>query len=88
MKRSKNNGERLTEDELKFIYERAEAAQPECPDCGCGHLCAGPTGGMSINRQCNNPTCGSRFNDMGPLGWDRISDPMPDRPNFAEGPYR
>lgn len=46
-----------------------------CPDCG-SPLTEGPHGGMSVNWYCINVRCGSRFNDTGPFGVERI-DPMP-----------
>lgn len=48
--------------------ELAAAREGACPDCGSGPLLNGPRGGMSINRYCPNPACGSWFNFWGPLG--------------------
>ena len=72
--RSYEDGEHLTEFEVGFV------SRGHCPDCEHEDLLAGPRGGMSQNFKCGSPVCGSRFNDMGPFGIDRISDPSPDRP--------
>ncbi len=50
-----------------------------CPDCEEQKLVEGPCGGLSINIYCTNPKCGSKFNDMGPFGIERISDAQPDK---------
>jgi hypothetical protein len=50
----------------------------QCPDCGT-LLREGPHGGLSVNWYCNGASCGSRFNDMGPFGVQRISEAMPCR---------
>lgn len=44
-----------------------------CPDCGHKEFLAGPEGGGSQNFKC--AYCGSRFNDMGPFGMERIGQP-------------
>jgi hypothetical protein len=50
-----------------------------CPDCGT-RLLEGPSGGGSINYYCGNEsTCGSRFNDTGPFGVERLTSPSPKR---------
>ena len=51
----------------------------KCPDCGGKGFLAGPRGGDCQNFKCANPDCGSRFNDMGIFGIDRISAPSPER---------
>jgi hypothetical protein len=52
----------------------------KCPDCGTG-LVVGPSGGLSQNMYCgNDETCGSRFNEMGPFGVQRITDASPKKP--------
>jgi hypothetical protein len=91
MKRTTKDRERLTDDELAFIVESAKAGQPACPDCGRAPLLEGPSGGLSVNVYCGNDECGSRFNDMGAFGWERITDASPNRPpedGLKEGPYR
>jgi len=65
--------EKVTESELKSIKEN------KCPDCGHEGFLGGPRGGACENFKCANSDCGSRFNDMGCFGIDRISDPSPDR---------
>jgi len=45
-----------------------------CPDCGHEEFIAGPEGGGSQNFKCRH--CGSRFNDMGPFGIERIGTPV------------
>jgi hypothetical protein len=45
-----------------------------CPDCTTP-LLEGPRGGMSVNYACS--ACGSKFNDMGPFGIERLSDSSP-----------
>jgi hypothetical protein len=60
------------------MNERIEWAG-ECPDCGGDKFLEGPHGGMCVNFMCANPECGSRFNDMGPLGVERISEPSPNK---------
>jgi len=79
--RTNKNGERLTPDELSFISR----SNGRCPDCYFGELIEGPHGGLSINMYCANPDCGSRFNDTGPFGWDRISDASPKRKSTVDG---
>lgn len=86
MLRSTKDREKLTEDEMKLLR-----ATECCPDCGTGKLGEGPHGGLSINWYCLEPKCGSRFNDMGPFGWERISDPSPNKPTeypWSPYPYR
>jgi hypothetical protein len=88
MNRSTKDREKLTEDEMQIIREKGEDT---CPDCTTGPVVEGPSGGLSINRYCINPDCGSRFNDMGPFGWERISDRSPNKPSEAPWspyPYR
>ena len=59
--------------------ELATVRQGRCPDCsGIGFL-GGPSGGLCQNFKCANPQCGSRFNDMGPFGIERISRPSPEK---------
>ncbi len=67
--RTSKNDENLSQDESTIFY------QGKCPDCQHQSLLQGPTGGGSINYKCT--TCGSRFNEMGPFGIDRISDASP-----------
>lgn len=77
MQRTFKNGQRLTEDETKAFRSGA------CPDCGARALLQGPSGGLSENVYCGNEErCGSRYNEMGPFGVDRISD------TAFKGPYR
>lgn len=86
MNRSTKDREKLTEDEMKVVYDKEN-----CPDCEVGPLVEGPSGGLSINRYCINKDCGSRFNDMGPFGWERISARSPNKPPEAPWspyPYR
>lgn len=71
--RTREDGDSLTEFELKLI--RAGT----CPDCGGEEFLSGPRGGMAQNFKCGGDKCGSRFNDMGMFGIDRISDASPDR---------
>lgn len=66
------DGESLTHEEL----ERFRRPFSECPDCGAS-LVSGPSGGMSQNVKCADPSCGSRFNDLGIFGVERISDARP-----------
>lgn len=42
----------------------------ECPDCNGDKWFEGPSGGMCVNISCVG--CGSRFNDMGPFGLQRL----------------
>lgn len=73
MKRTFHDRETLTDDEKAMFYDG------KCPDCEAG-LVEGPHGGLSINYYCaNDVTCGSRFNEMGPFGIDRISNASPNR---------
>lgn len=72
--RSYADRESLTE------WEIGQVGSGRCPDCEHEGLLAGPRGGMAQNFKCANSGCGSRFNDMGPFGIDRISDPSPDKP--------
>lgn len=62
-----------------------------CPDCGAS-LLIGPRGGMSVNYGCGNPNCGSRFNDMGAFGIERLTHASPilleKFPTPEIGPYR
>ena len=58
--------------------EHKAVAAHVCPDCG-SPLHEGPHGGLSVNWLCPNPKCGSKFNDMGPFGSERISDRQPRR---------
>lgn len=67
---SQLDGERLDEE------ERAIFCTGQCPDC-FGPLTEGPHGGLSVNVLCTTPSCGSKFNWMGPFGVDRISDAKP-----------
>lgn len=78
------DGERLDPKELR-LFELGT-----CPDCQTNRLLEGPHGGLSVNVYCGNPACGSRFNDMGPLGVDRISDAQPKQPPPVpgRGPYQ
>lgn len=80
---SHSDGESLTD------YERGRVKADRCPDCGHEGFLGGPRGGMARNFKCANEACGSRFNDLGMFGIDRISDPSPDKPPRAgEGAYR
>jgi ribosomal protein L37AE/L43A len=56
--------------------EHRSIAVHTCPDCG-QPLQEGPHGGLSVNWLCMNPRCGSKFNEMGPFGSERISDAQP-----------
>lgn len=49
---------------------RKEFFDNGCPDCGSTKFLEGPSGGMCVNFKC--ATCGSKFNDMGPFGVERI----------------
>lgn len=60
--------EKLTESESHTFRDG------ECPDCGSTKILEGPSGGLSTNYACGDETCGSRFNEMGPFGVQRISD--------------
>ncbi len=64
-------GERLSPEEL-FEFRAGR-----CPDCGCVEVRPGPRGGLSQNIYCAALVCGSRFNEMGPFGVERISDKSP-----------
>jgi hypothetical protein len=46
----------------------------KCADCDA-NIYEGPCGGGSINYQCGNERCGSKFNYS--LSWERISQPSP-----------
>lgn len=87
MQRSTRDREKLTEDEMGVIYAKGET---HCPDCDVGPVIEGPSGGLSINRYCINPKCGSRFNDIGPFGWERISNARPNvlQETPSTTPYR
>lgn len=74
--------ERLAERELEKFRLGV------CPDCDTAPLLEGPHGGLSVNYGCGNPECGSRFNDMGPFGVERISEASPDRVRTGQSPYR
>ena len=65
--------EYLNEEELESFQDQ------KCPDCDCD-LMKGPEGSGSINYKCFNEGCQSRFNDMGPFGVERMSDPSPGPP--------
>jgi hypothetical protein len=71
--------EDLSEEELEWLRKE------QCPDCRSyrGFL-RGPRAGLAVNVKCANPECGSRFN-VGPLllGAQRISEPMPDKPQTS-----
>jgi hypothetical protein len=74
--RTTKEREKLTkreEEEFRGMYDLAK-----CPDCASS-LEEGPHGGMSVNYRCS--VCGSKFNDMGSFGVERISDACP---NFKE----
>ncbi len=43
----------------------------DCPDCGGDKWFEGPSGGICVNITCTK--CGSRFNDMGPFGLQRLN---------------
>jgi len=75
---SSRNGENLTEEEMAGMRRGTRLSEVMCPDCKQQGFLAGPCGGGSQNFKCANPNCGSRFNDMGPFGVQRISDPSPD----------
>jgi len=82
------NGEDLTEAEMAGMRGR-RLTEALCPDCKSQGFLAGPCGGGSQNFKCANPSCGSAFNDMGPFGIQRISDPSPDAPkDTGNTPYR
>lgn len=88
MNRSTKDREKLTDDEMQIILSKGER---HCPDCDTENVVEGPSGGLSINRYCLNPECGSRFNDMGPFGWERITDAKPNAPKetpWSPYPYR
>ena len=69
--------DRLDEEELTTFYGKQDEVAPACPDCGAS-LIHGPEGGGSINVYCSNEeTCGSKFNCLGPLGVQRITDRSP-----------
>lgn len=70
--------ERLDEAELTiFKGDEQKGGVPTCPDCGSG-LLKGPEGGLSLNVYCeNDETCGSKFNYIGPIGVERITDRSP-----------
>ena len=72
IKRTSNEGEHLTDDELRLIH-----GTHRCPDCD-GRLLEGPHGGMAANCCCER--CHSEFNltflECGVLG-ERISDAGP-----------
>lgn len=55
--------------------EEARFRQGICPDCTYECLARGPSGGGSQNYLCQH--CGSKFNEMGPFGIERISEPSP-----------
>jgi hypothetical protein len=67
------SGQPLSRGEETLFRTRAA-----CPDC-LEPVCEGPHGGLSINYICSNASCGSRFNDTGPFGVDRITDASPNR---------
>jgi len=58
----------LKEEEMKIFRTGY------CPDCKIGKFLEGPSGGNSINVKCDNPKCGSTFNDGQPLSVQRIPD--------------
>jgi hypothetical protein len=63
--------------------------ETKCPDCGEQNLQRGPSGGFSENLLCGNEYCGSRFNEMGVFGIERISEAQPRRKyNSPRGDYR
>lgn len=73
MEQAHKDLERCTKEEAYLVQTG------KCCDCE-EMLADGPSGGLSINMYCLNPKCGSRFNDMGPFGVERISDAQPDAP--------
>lgn len=66
--RTQFDGDHLSPFEEK-IFRRAR-----CPDCDQRELHIGSRGGFAVNIYCMAEECGSRFNDMGVFGVDRISD--------------
>ncbi len=74
------NGESLSPEELN------EFRAGKCPDCGSNEVRPGPRGGLSRNIYCASLICGSRFNEMGPFGVERISDKSPghQRPTWGQ----
>lgn len=66
-------------DEDVTSFEMAFFRANTCPDCEHKGFLEGPHGGSCVNFKCAGSDCGSRFNDMGPFGIQRISDASPDR---------
>jgi hypothetical protein len=71
--RTSEDGDRLTDYELEMVRKNV------CPDCEHEGFLGGPCGGMAQNIKCANDECGSRFNDLGMFGVDRISGVSSDR---------
>lgn len=67
---STRNGDKLSIEGVISVGKKT------CPDCG-SELREGPHGGMNVNWLCVSPSCGSKFNHMGPFGVERISDKSP-----------
>lgn len=77
--RSSKDGDRLTEDEAKWMEYHTRTGYVFCPDCQKGRLLSGPEGGGAVNCLC--PQCGSEFNlsfyNRQIIFPDRISDAGP-----------
>ncbi len=69
--RTYKDGDRLT------VFETEIFMTATCPDCKQKKLLGGPEGGLSKNYMCDDDDCGSKFNEMGPFGVERISDRSP-----------
>jgi hypothetical protein len=54
-----------------------------CPDCGGIEFDRGASGGSSVNVCCR--TCGQWWNDMGPLGMERVCGPSTAARDSAKG---
>jgi hypothetical protein len=89
MPRTSKQGEALTDEEMAGLRGK-KLTEAQCPDCKSLGFLAGPCGGGSQNFKCASASCGSRFNDMGPFGIERISDAKPDAPPDTGNltPYR
>lgn len=60
----------LDSEDTELVHKRRV-----CPDCR-NSLREGPHGGLSVNWYCVEPGCGSRFNDMGVFGVERLPEDL------------
>lgn len=64
----KNKG---SQPKVRFLPVIDAENNVKCPDCGEHDWLEGPGGGSFGNIQCTS--CGSKFNNLGPFGLERIN---------------